>query len=276
MSPTPGPRTQLCGVILHPAGHTRSPAMHNAAFAALGIDAVYLAFDVAPAQLGAALAGARALGVRQLAVSIPHKEAVIPLPRRDRRDGAAHRRGQHDHAATASVSSARTPTGSASCARSNARRSSPGATRSCSAPAARRAPRSSGCSSAVRACACSTAPARAPSSSPRELGASGAGSLDELARLRLRRARQHHERRSARGRLAGRRPRRSRRTRSCSTRSTTRRARACCATPRRAARAPSAGKWWLVHQAAEQLAAVDGARGADRSDGRRRSTAPHG
>jgi len=73
-----GPRTQLCGVILHPAGHTRSPAMHNAAFAALGIDAVYVALDVAPIRLAAALAGARALGFRQLAVSIPHKEAVIP------------------------------------------------------------------------------------------------------------------------------------------------------------------------------------------------------
>ena len=72
-----GPRTQLCGVLLHPAGHTRSPAMHNAAFAALGLDAVYLAFDVAPAALGSAIAGARAFGVRQLAVSIPHKEAVL-------------------------------------------------------------------------------------------------------------------------------------------------------------------------------------------------------
>jgi shikimate dehydrogenase len=73
-----GPRTQLCGVILHPAAHTRSPAMHNAAFGALGIDAVYLAFDVPPSALGAALAGARALGFRQLAVSLPHKEAVLP------------------------------------------------------------------------------------------------------------------------------------------------------------------------------------------------------
>ena len=74
-----GPRTQLCGVLLHPAGHTRSPAMHNAAFAALDIDAVYVAFDVPPRALPAAVAGARALGVRQLAVSIPHKEAMLAL-----------------------------------------------------------------------------------------------------------------------------------------------------------------------------------------------------
>jgi shikimate dehydrogenase len=47
--------------------------MHNAAFQALDIDAVYLAFDVPPASLPDAFAGMRALGVRQLAVSIPHK-----------------------------------------------------------------------------------------------------------------------------------------------------------------------------------------------------------
>jgi shikimate dehydrogenase len=51
--------------------------MHGAAFEALGIDAVYVAFDVPPAALGAAVAGARALGIRQLAVSIPHKQAVM-------------------------------------------------------------------------------------------------------------------------------------------------------------------------------------------------------
>jgi shikimate dehydrogenase len=51
--------------------------MHNAAFRALGLDAVYLAFDVPPDALGAAVGGIRALGLRQVAVSIPHKEEVI-------------------------------------------------------------------------------------------------------------------------------------------------------------------------------------------------------
>jgi len=71
--------TALCGIVLHPAGHTRSPAMHEAAFGALGVDARYLAFDVAPERLADALRGARALGIRQLSVSLPHKEAVMPL-----------------------------------------------------------------------------------------------------------------------------------------------------------------------------------------------------
>jgi len=70
-------RTALCGIVLHPAGHTRSPAMHNAAFADRAIDAVYVSLDVRPESLPAALAGARALGIRQLAISIPHKQAVI-------------------------------------------------------------------------------------------------------------------------------------------------------------------------------------------------------
>jgi shikimate dehydrogenase len=77
MSRPISPHTALCGIVVHPAAHTRSPAMHNAAFEALGIDAVYLAFDVVPEGLVDAIAGARALGIRQLAVSIPHKVAVI-------------------------------------------------------------------------------------------------------------------------------------------------------------------------------------------------------
>ena len=74
---SPGAGTALCGIVLHPSGHTRSPAMHNAAFRALGLDAVYLAFDVPPAALAVAVAGLRALRARQFAVSIPHKETVM-------------------------------------------------------------------------------------------------------------------------------------------------------------------------------------------------------
>ena len=69
--------TDLCGIILHPAGHTRSPAMHNAAFRAAGIDAAYLAFDVSPERLSDAMLGIRALCLRQVAVSIPHKIEVM-------------------------------------------------------------------------------------------------------------------------------------------------------------------------------------------------------
>ncbi len=50
--------------------------MHNAAFEALGLDWVYLAFDVAPGRVVDALAGMRALGIAGLSVTIPHKEAA--------------------------------------------------------------------------------------------------------------------------------------------------------------------------------------------------------
>ena len=64
------------------------------------LDAVYLAFDVAPERLGAARSpAARALGGRQLSVSIPHKQAMMRAPRRGRRDGAPDRRREHGDAA---------------------------------------------------------------------------------------------------------------------------------------------------------------------------------
>jgi shikimate dehydrogenase len=66
-----------CGLVLHPAGHTRSPAMHRAAYQALGIEATYTAHDVPPEALKSRLAELRASGVRQLAVSIPHKESMM-------------------------------------------------------------------------------------------------------------------------------------------------------------------------------------------------------
>jgi shikimate dehydrogenase len=71
--------TELCGILLHPAAHTLSPVLHAAAYRELGLDATYHAFDVRPSDLPSAIVGMRALGIRQLSISIPHKEAVLGL-----------------------------------------------------------------------------------------------------------------------------------------------------------------------------------------------------
>ena len=69
----------MVGVIGHPIGHTLSPKMHNAAFAASGLDYVYVPMDVRPENLPAAVSGLRALGFRGFNVTMPHKEAILPL-----------------------------------------------------------------------------------------------------------------------------------------------------------------------------------------------------
>ena len=69
--------TDLYGVIGHPLGHSLSPIMHNAAFLAKGLNAVYLAFETK--EIGDALKGMRALGIKGMSVTIPHKSSVIPL-----------------------------------------------------------------------------------------------------------------------------------------------------------------------------------------------------
>jgi shikimate dehydrogenase len=71
--------------------HSRSPAMHNAAFAAHGLDLVYLAFDVVPDDLPAAVVGLRAVGAVGANVTVPHKERIVPLL--DELDPIAHRTG---------------------------------------------------------------------------------------------------------------------------------------------------------------------------------------
>jgi len=53
--------------------------MHNAAFKVLGLDWVYLAFNVEPQWLPDAVVGIRALGFKGVNVTIPHKEAILPL-----------------------------------------------------------------------------------------------------------------------------------------------------------------------------------------------------
>ncbi len=69
-------RTQLYGVLGYPVAHSRSPELQNAAFAAAGIDAAYVALPVAPERLPEALRGAYALGFRGLNVTVPHKQAA--------------------------------------------------------------------------------------------------------------------------------------------------------------------------------------------------------
>ena len=72
-------QTRMLAVLGHPVGHSLSPAMHNAALQAQGVDAVYLAFDVEPADLPAALDGLRSLGFWGANVTLPHKERAAEL-----------------------------------------------------------------------------------------------------------------------------------------------------------------------------------------------------
>jgi shikimate dehydrogenase len=71
--------TKLLGVIGHPVEHSLSPIMHNAAIAQMGIDYIYLPFPIAPQNLQVALDGFAAIGVVGFSVTIPHKQAIIPL-----------------------------------------------------------------------------------------------------------------------------------------------------------------------------------------------------
>jgi len=72
-------KTVICGVFGDPIGHTKSPLMHNAAFAQLGLDYCYLPFRVAEEELDGAVAGLRAMNIRGVNITIPHKVAVMPL-----------------------------------------------------------------------------------------------------------------------------------------------------------------------------------------------------
>ncbi len=71
--------TQLVGLLGWPVEHSISPPMHNAAFASLGMDWCYLPFAVRPEALAEALPGARALGLRGLNATVPHKQALLSL-----------------------------------------------------------------------------------------------------------------------------------------------------------------------------------------------------
>jgi shikimate dehydrogenase len=70
---TPGGATRVAGIIGDPVSHSRSPAIHNAAFAASGIDWVFVAFAVPRGMAARALDGVRALDIAGLSVTMPHK-----------------------------------------------------------------------------------------------------------------------------------------------------------------------------------------------------------
>jgi shikimate dehydrogenase len=63
-------------VIGHPVRHSLSPAIHNAAFEAVGLDWVFVAFDVPEGSAGAAVDAMRVMGIDGLSVTMPHKAQV--------------------------------------------------------------------------------------------------------------------------------------------------------------------------------------------------------
>lgn len=65
-------------VIGDPIEHSKSPAMHNAWFEEMGIDATYIPIHVTSHQLASAVAGLKTLGANGWNVTIPHKTAIIP------------------------------------------------------------------------------------------------------------------------------------------------------------------------------------------------------
>jgi shikimate dehydrogenase len=72
----PDGATRVAAVIGDPVRHSLSPTLHNAAFAALGLAWVYVAFEVPGGAAARAVEGMRALGIEGLSVTMPHKAAV--------------------------------------------------------------------------------------------------------------------------------------------------------------------------------------------------------
>lgn len=69
--------TRLVGIVGNPVSHSLSPAMQNAAFAAVGLDWAYVPLEVGADRVGDAVRGLVALGFAGANVTIPHKTAVL-------------------------------------------------------------------------------------------------------------------------------------------------------------------------------------------------------
>ncbi len=74
----------MYGLIGYPVKHSFSPAMHNAAFASLGIDARYSLFEVKPEDLSSFFSGLDTKGILGLNITVPYKEAVLNFVTLDR------------------------------------------------------------------------------------------------------------------------------------------------------------------------------------------------
>jgi len=72
-------KTGVIGIFGHPVTHSLSPVMHNCAFSKMNLDYIYVPFSVHPDNLEAAVSGARAMGLKGLNITVPHKEAIIPF-----------------------------------------------------------------------------------------------------------------------------------------------------------------------------------------------------
>ncbi|MGP0127779.1 MAG: shikimate dehydrogenase [cyanobacterium endosymbiont of Rhopalodia musculus] len=72
-------KTKLLGIIGDPVQHSLSPVMHNAAISHLGVDYIYLPFPIKPKDLTTAIAGFTSIGIVGFNVTIPYKQAIIPL-----------------------------------------------------------------------------------------------------------------------------------------------------------------------------------------------------
>ena len=71
--------TDIYGLFGHPVKHSLSPNMHNGAFGALGLDCVYVAFDIDPENIGDATRAIRTMGIKGINITIPHKQTIIPF-----------------------------------------------------------------------------------------------------------------------------------------------------------------------------------------------------
>jgi shikimate dehydrogenase len=84
-------KARVAGVMGWPVGHSRSPRLHGHWLGEHAIDGAYVPLAVPPERLGDAVRGLGALGLRGCNVTVPHKEAVIPLL--DRIDATARATG---------------------------------------------------------------------------------------------------------------------------------------------------------------------------------------